>query len=232
MPRYAPSHVRRVGPAQLTLETAEFVARLRAGDATAYRSLVKQHHAALVRLARSYCRNPATAEEVVQEAWLAVVTGLDGFSGDAQLKTWIISIVVNKARTRAVRDARVRNFSDMQRSFDDDGDAGFDLDRFAQSGAWIDPPLPWQSVTPERIVEGRQLVAHVGEHLDRLPANQRAAVLLRDVQGLDASEVCSALGVTEGHLRVLLHRARTRLLAALEATIGERTSSISQHTGR
>jgi RNA polymerase sigma-70 factor (ECF subfamily) len=193
------------------------LAQLRAGDTTAYRTLVRDNHAGLVRLARSFCRNLATAEEVVQDSWLAVVRGLDGFTGASQLKTWIASIVVNKARTRAVRDARMRSFADMQGSFDGEGGPGFDLDRFAQSGAWIDPPLPWQGVTPERVVAGRQLMAHVADHLDRLPANQRAAVLLRDVQGLDPREVCAALEITEGHLRVLLHRARTRLRAALEA---------------
>ena len=63
------------------------------------------------------------------------------------------------------------------------------------------PPLPWQGVTPERIVAGRQLVAHLSEHLDRLPANQRAAVLLRDAQGRDPKEVCQVLDIAEGHLR-------------------------------
>ena len=203
----------------MTAETAEFIARLRAGDQAAFRTLVTRHHAALVRLARSFCRIEATAEEVVQEAWLAVVTGLDSFTGAAPLRSWIAAIVVNKARTRAVRDARVRNFSDLRSSFDGDENGGFDLDRFAQSGAWMDPPLPWQGVTPERIFAGRQLVALVAEHLDRLPPNQRAAVLLRDVQGLDAKEVCEALGVTEVHLRVLLHRARTRLRAAVNTIV-------------
>jgi len=212
--------------ARLTLDGADFMERLRAGDALAFRSLVTQHHTALVRLARSFCRIEATAEEVVQDAWLAVVTGLDSFSGAAPLRSWIAAIVVNKARTRAVRDARMRSFSDLQSGFDGDGGTGFDLDRFAHSGAWIDPPLPWQGVTPERIVAGRQLIAHLSDHLDRLPANQRAAVLLRDVQGLDPKEVCAVLDIAEGHLRVLLHRARTRLRAAMEATVAEKPSAV------
>jgi RNA polymerase sigma-70 factor (ECF subfamily) len=199
-------------------EDGAFVDRLRRGEADAFNILVRRHHGALVRLARSFCRAEATAEEVVQEAWLAVVTGLDGFTGAAPLRSWIAAIVVNKARTRAVRDARVRSFSDLQPAFDGE-DGGFDLDRFASDGGWLHPPQPWQGITPERIVAGRQMAAHVGDAIDRLPPNQRAAVLLRDVQGLASKEVCAALGVTEVHLRVLLHRARTRLRAAVEKLV-------------
>lgn len=203
-------------------DDADFVVRLRAGDPAAFRQLVTGHHAAMVRLARSFCRIEATAQEVVQEAWLAVVTGLDSFNGDAPLRSWISAIVVNKARTRAVRDARVRSFSELRSTFDGDDD-GFDLDRFTADGAWLQPPQPWQGITPERIVAGRQMAAHVGAQIDLLPANQRAAVLLRDVQGLDPKEVCAALEITEGHLRVLLHRGRTRLRAAVERLVAGQT---------
>lgn len=202
----------------VTNESEDFVARLRRGDQSAFRSLIVQHHAGLVRLARSFCKIEATAEEVVQDAWLAVVTGLDSFTGEAPIRSWVAAIVVNKAKTRAVRDARVSNFSDLQSAFDGE-DSGFDLDRFASDGAWLQPPQPWQGVTPERIVAGRQLAAHVGEQIDLLPPNQRAAVLLRDVQGLDPKEICATLQISEGHLRVLLHRARTRLRAAVEELI-------------
>jgi RNA polymerase sigma-70 factor (ECF subfamily) len=205
----------------MTAETAEFVARLRGGDQSAFRALIQRHHSGLVRLARSFCRIEATAEEVVQDAWLAVVTGLDAFTGDAPLRSWIAAIVVNKAKTRAVRDARVSNFSDMQSTFDGE-EAGFDLDRFASDGSWLQPPQPWQGVTPERIVAGRQLAAHMGEQIDLLPANQRAAVLMRDVEGREPKEICATLQITEGHLRVLLHRARTRLRAAVEELVAPR----------
>ncbi len=205
--------------AQLTVEDADFLSQLRAGDEAAFRLLVTRHHAALVRLARSFCKVEATAEEVVQDAWLAVVQGLDGYAGDASLRTWIAAIVINKAKTRAVRDSRVRSFSEFQAHSDGGDDTGLDLDRFAASGAWLDPPGFWNSITPERVFSGRQLVEHLAQALDRLPANQRAAVLLRDVQGLDTAEVCLALSITDAHLRVLLHRARTRLRAVLEAII-------------
>jgi RNA polymerase sigma-70 factor, ECF subfamily len=202
----------------VSADAEDFVARLRRGDQSAFRTLIAQHHAGLVRLARSFCKIEATAEEVVQDAWLAVVTGLDSFTADSPLRSWIAAIVVNKAKTRAVRDARVSNFSDLQSTFDGE-DTGFDPDRFASDGAWLQPPQHWQGVTPERIVAGRQLAAHVGEQIELLPPNQRAVVLLRDVQGLDPKEICATLQISEGHLRVLLHRARTRLRAAVDGLV-------------
>lgn len=196
-------------------DEGDFLRRLRDGEEKAFNELIRRHHGQFVRLARSFCRSEATAEEVVQESWLAVVTGLDSFSGEVPLRSWVAAIVVNKARTRAVRDARISNFSDLEPTLDGD-DAGFDLDRFTSDGAWLIPPQPWQGITPERIVAGRQMAVHMGELIDRLPPNQRAAVMLRDVQGLEPKEVCAALEITEGHLRVLLHRARTRLRSAVQ----------------
>jgi len=93
------------------MDDPAYLVRLRAGDEAAYRELVRRHHAGFVRLARVFCRAHATAEEVVQDAWIAVLTGLDGYSGEAPLKAWITGIVVNKARTRAMRDGRRRDLA-------------------------------------------------------------------------------------------------------------------------
>jgi RNA polymerase sigma-70 factor (ECF subfamily) len=199
-------------------EDAAFVARLRAGDQNAYRALVRRHHTGFVRLARVFCRVHATAEEVVQDAWIAVLTGIDGYSGEAPLKAWISGIVVNKARSRAVRDGRMRSFSDFARAGDDDA-TGLDPERFTANGAWAEPPAPWDGLTPEREAADRELLAHLSTEIEALPEAQRAVVLLRDVEGLEPAEICRMLDISDGNLRVLLHRARARLRAAIEARL-------------
>jgi RNA polymerase sigma-70 factor (ECF subfamily) len=199
-------------------EDADFVARLRAGDQNAYRALVRRHHTGFVRLARVFCRIQATAEEVVQDAWIAVLTGIGGYSGEAPLKAWISGIVVNKARTRAVRDGRMRSFSDFARSDGEDA-TGLDPERFAANGAWAEPPAPWDGLTPEREAADRELLGHLSTEIEALPEAQRAVVLMRDVEGVEPAEICRLLGITDGNLRVLLHRARTRLRAAIEARL-------------
>ncbi len=199
-------------------EEAGLVARLRAGDQAAFRQLVRARHGRLLRLAGAFCRNRASAEEVVQETWLAVITGLHGFSGEAPLAAWINGILVNKAKTRAVRDGRMVNFSDLARE-EGEGDA-FEPERFAADGHWASPVRPWDALTPEREAGDRELLAGVGEALEQLPPAQRAVVLLRDVEGLESPAICQALGISEANLRVLLHRARIKLRDAAARLVG------------
>lgn len=200
------------------MEDPRYIQRLRDGDQAAYRDLVRRHHTGFVRLARVFCRIHATAEEVVQDTWIAVLTGIGGYSGDAPLKAWISGIVVNKARSRAVRDGRIRSFSDFAGHDDQDAN-GLDPERFTANGAWAEPPAPWDGLTPEREASDRELLGHLAEAIETLPEAQRAVVLLRDVEGVEPAEICRMLEITEGNLRVLLHRARTRLRAAVEARV-------------
>lgn len=196
-------------------EDAALLPGLRAGDEAAFRQLVRRHHARLVRLAAAFTGARARAEEAVQDAWVAVVTGLDGYSGEAPLGAWIAGIVVNKARTRAARDGRVVSFADLARS-EAEGPA-LDPERFLPDGHWAERFSAWSSVTPEREAGDRQLLARVGEALEALPPAQRAVVLLRDVECLEPAAICRALGITEANMRVLLHRARVRLRDAAAA---------------
>ncbi len=193
------------------------IARLRAGDETAFRELVHEHHRAMIGLARTFVGNQATAEEVVQDTWVAVISGLSGFEGRSSLKSWIFGILANKARTRAVRERRVVTFADLGQ----DAEPAVDPDRFKTSGMWADPPAAWADFDPERIVAGRQLLAHVWVALENLPPAQRSVVLLRDVEGMDAEEACSILGVSEANQRVLLHRGRSRIRQAIETLFAE-----------
>jgi RNA polymerase sigma-70 factor (ECF subfamily) len=193
----------------------ELVDRLLAGDEAAFRDLLARHHAALVRLARSFVRNPATAEEVAQETWLQVLEGLRRFEGRSSLKAWIFSILANRARSRAVRDGRTLLFSDM--SGDGmEGEPAVDPARFNAAGYWHEPPRPWDDLTPERLAASTEIRERLSVALDELPDAQRAVVVLRDVEGCSSDEACNVLGLSETNQRVLLHRGRSRLRRLLE----------------
>jgi len=193
----------------------DLVRRLIAGDEDAFRDLLAAYHTNMVRLARSFVRNPATAEEVAQETWLQVLNGLDKFEGRSTLKSWIFSILANRARTRAVRDGRTLLFSDMSGEAGDT-ESAVDPSRFNAAGYWHLPPRPWDDLTPERLAASGQLGERLAGAMDQLPDAQRAVVMLRDVEGCSSEEACNILGVTETNQRVLLHRGRSRLRRLLE----------------
>lgn len=188
---------------------------LRSGDEAAFDELVRGLHSRLVGFARLFLSNPASAEEVVQEAWLAVLKSLSAFEGRSSLKTWIYGIVANRARTRAVRDGRYVSLDAPASGGDDE--AAVPADRFGPEGRWATPPSPSLLQTPEEILLSGETQALVEAALAELPPGPRAVVTLRDVEGLDAEEVCNVLGLTETNQRVLLHRGRARLRRRLEA---------------
>lgn len=199
----------------------DLVSRLLGGDEAAFDTLVGQHHAAMMRVARSLISKPDVAEEVVQETWLAVLKGLQAFEGRSSLKTWIFHILANRARSRATREGRVVPFADLAAAAEG-RDTTEDLP-FTDAGSWGVPPAPWQVDTPEAIVLRREAVEQLREALSGLPPAQRIVVTLRDLEGLDATEVCNILQISETNQRVLLHRARTRLRKALDGMLGRRS---------
>ena len=191
----------------------ELLARLRDGDESAFLALVGRYNTSLVRLARTFVPNDAVAEEAVQDTWLGVVRGVDRFEGRSSFKTWLFRILVNRARTAGVREHR-------HLPVDPTGPA-VHPDRFDRSGAWAEPVAPWEPDVDDRLVAaawGPSLRAAV----DALPERQRDVVVLRDVEGLASTDVCAVLGITEGNQRVLLHRGRSRLRAALDAELTTR----------
>lgn len=196
---------------QADLELAQ---RLKAGDAAAFRGLVRAQHSRLVRLATALTHSRATAEEVVQDAWIVVIENIDKYEGRSPLASWITGIVANKSRTRAQRDGRMTSFEAMAAE-EGEGPA-LAPEKFAADGHWADGVAAWETITPERISGDRQLLDKVSAALDRLPPAQRAVVMLRDVEGLEPAEICRQLGISEGNLRVLLHRARNRLREAAD----------------
>ena len=184
--------------------------RLRAGDEQAFEALVARHDGALRRVARSYVHTAAVVDDVVQETWLGVIRGIDSFEGRASLRTWIFRILVNRARTRAAREARSLPFSALEH----DDRPAVDPAAFSADGRWTSAP-PRLEGEPETGLLSAELRTHLLEAVDGLSRDQRAVITLRDLVGLSAPEVCDLLELSEGNQRVLLHRARSRVRAAL-----------------
>ena len=169
-----------------------------------------EHDGALRRVARTFVRTDSAADDVVQETWLGVVRGLDRFEGRSTLRTWIYRILVNQARTRAVRDARTVPFSALEH---DEGPA-VDPGAFGADGRWSSAP-PRLDADPATGLLSAELREHLLRAVDMLTRDQRAVITLRDLVGLPAAEVCELLEISEGNQRVLLHRARARVRTAL-----------------
>jgi RNA polymerase sigma-70 factor (ECF subfamily) len=184
--------------------------RLRAGDESAFEALLARHDGALRRVARTYVRTDSAADEVVQETWLGVLRGLNAFEGRSSLRTWIFRILVNQARTCAVRDARSLPFSALE----DDDRPTVDPAAFSADGRWTSAP-PRLDYEPESGLLSAELREHLLEAVDGLSREQRAVITLRDLVGLRADEVCELLDISDVNQRVLLHRARARVRAAL-----------------
>ena len=197
------------------------VERLRAGDESAFMMLVEQHQAAMLRIARMYVSTQAAAEEVVSEAWLGILKGLDRFEGRSSLRTWMYRIVANIAKTRGQRDGRTIPFSSLE-----GGDDGVDPEWFQSAserapGGWRAFPEDWQGIPEERL-EASETLRAIGRAIDDLPPMQAEVLRLRDVLGWSSEEVRNALDLSETNQRVLLHRARSRVRRALhEYLFGE-----------
>ena len=191
------------------------VEALLAGDESAFEALVAEYEPRLLRVARLYVRTEAQARDVVQETWLAVIRGLGRFEGRSSLKTWLFHIAANRARTHAVREGRLVPVSSL--TADDGGDEGAWFD---ERGRWAEPPMDWTAPDPETLLLGGEVRAALLRAIDALPDGQRAVLVLRDIEGLDAPATCNVLGITETNQRVLLHRGRTKVRAALAEQVG------------
>ena len=203
-------------------DDVRLVELLRAGDERAFAALIDRYHTVMLRLATVYVRDRAVAQDVVQDTWLGVLRGLDRFEARSPLKTWIFHILVNTAKTRAVREKRTIPLSALwdpttADSFEPAVEAGrfFPADAPRWPGHWTSLPPGWDAVPEERLLSGetRSLI-HAA--IDALPPSQREVVSLRDSEGWTAKEVCNILQISETNQRVLLHRGRSRVRRALE----------------
>jgi len=197
------------------VDDAELVQRLRARDERAFAELVGMWSPSMLRLARMYVPSQAVAEEVVQEAWLGVLQGIDRFEGRSSLKTWVFRILVNRAMTRGAREARSVPFAALAAREAGADEPAVDPDRFARDGAWASPPRRWEE-SPELKTRSDETLAVAREAIERLPPMQRLVITMRDLEGFPSDETCNALDISETNQRVLLHRARAKVRAALE----------------
>ena len=202
-----------------TAADLELVARLRAGDEAAFMFLVDTLQTAMLRVARMYVQSLAVAEEVVQDAWLGVLKGIDRFEGRSTLRTWIFRIVTNIAKTRGLREGRSVPFASLA---GDDLDApSFEPSSFRGAddpnwpGNWSSFPSDWGTIPEDRLL-GAETLRVVRDAIEKLPPMQAEVIRLRDVLGWSSDEVRNALDLTETNQRVLLHRARAKVRRALD----------------
>jgi RNA polymerase sigma-70 factor, ECF subfamily len=203
----------------LSAEDQQLLEALRRGDEAAFARLVTSYQSALTRLALTFVGERSVAEEVVQDTWVAVLQGLDRFAGRSSLKTWIFRILMNRARTRGAREGRSVPFADLAATEDAgapsiDPSAFWPPDHPQRPGAWVSYPRPW-SRTPESSALDGELQRVIRDAVDALPPAQRTVLTLRDIAGWDSDEVCNELAITETNQRVLLHRGRAKVRAAV-----------------
>jgi len=200
----------------VTYTDADLVAQLRAGDEAAMAQLVGLWSPAMFRVARSFVDSPQSAEDVVQDAWLGMLSGLAGFEGRSSLRTWMFTILVNRARTRGAREARTLPRSPLAT---EEGTAAADW----LAGPGGEPVPAWSSIDtrsrwatgPESVLLSKEVLLELDRALSALPVRQRQVVTMRDVCGMSTEEVCEALDISPANQRVLLHRARAGLRTAL-----------------
>jgi len=201
-------------------DEAALLARLLCGDEAAFTELFRLHNPSIVRLAHAITGSRASAEEISQETWLAVINGIDGFENRASLRNWIFRIASNKARSRSRRDGRTVSLGQ-----ESDNSAALSDDMFQKNGSWKHPIALWDDITPERILAGRQAWKQVSLIIDTLPPVQQAILTLLQGEKLSAGEIATLLGTTPGNVRVHLHRAREAIRRRLDRQLAQQNKN-------
>ena len=210
--------------AQLS-DDARLVQALRGGDEAVFAMLVRELGPSMLRVATLYVRDRAAAEEVVQDAWIGVLRGIDRFEGRSSFKTWLFRILTNKAKTRGEREGRTVPFSALARTELEASERSVEAESFLGEGErwenhWISSPMRFGDL-PEEHLLSEETMTVVRATIDELPEAQRAVITMRDIAGYSSEEVCVELELSEGNQRVLLHRGRTKVRRALEQHFDE-----------
>lgn len=224
-----PTQVDRPGGKSSLPPDEVLVEQLRAGDETAFRLMLDAWSRSMLRLARSFVSTNATAEEVLQDTWLAVIRGLDGFQGRASLRSWVYRILINTAKDRGRKESRTLPWTSLapegsgptveptrsQRPDD------------AYPGHWCTGAGSVSWLMPEGAALAAEVRAVIAAALEELPTRQRAVVMLRDVEGYEVQEVCSLLEISHGNQRVLLYRGRTFVRDRLKEYLAKAESDVT-----
>jgi len=169
-----------------------------------------------MRLAMAYVRDSGVAEDVVQETWITCLRSLERFEGRSSLKTWVFGILMNIARARRRKELRILPFSSLFKRDDSDSKKPtVEPGRFGSNGLWAAPPDSWSNL-PEATLINRETLDRVKLAIEALPERQKEVVVLRDIAGMEASEVCELLAISAANQRVRLHRGRASVRKMLE----------------
>ena len=191
------------------MEDEALLERILGGDHEAFRDLVERYQMSLVRLARYYVKSEASAEDVAQDTWIAVMQGLERFEGRSSFKTWLFRIAANRARKTGTREYRVVTVDPVD---------PVSSARFNEGGMWNEAPVPFTELINDKLANAGVLEACRNAIRD-LPEPQQSVVTLRDVEGLSTREVSDLLELSEANTRVLLHRGRAKIRETLEETL-------------
>ena len=198
------------------VDDTELVIRLTRGDQQAFEALVRRYQASMIQVARYYVGSQATAEDVVQETWVAVFRGIGTFEGRSTFKTWLFRILANRARSAGVREHRSVPVDPQSAG------STVAVSRFDDGGMWTEPPVPFEEANDDAQSDPA-LVNLVRSVIDGLDEPGKTVVTLRDVEGLSTREAADILGLSEANVRVILHRTRAKIREAIEEAKGGRT---------
>ena len=204
-------------------EDWHLIEALRRGDDEAFMSLMELYYTSMLRIALMYVSDQATAEDVIQETWIGVLRGLDRFEGRSSLKTWIFTILTNRAKTRAQRESRYVPLSVLLDTETEGFEPAVSPERFNPpdqpkwASHWRPESMPrrWDVIPEDRLM-AQETLAAIHDAINLLPSGQQQVIRLRDIEGWTSAEVCNALEISETNQRVLLHRARAKVRRALE----------------
>lgn len=189
----------------------ELIEKLINRDEAAFRYAITSYQKAMRYVAMAIVGD-SIADEIVQDAWIAVLKALPKFEGRSSLKTWILRIVSNGAKTRLRKESRMVASGDAQ----DMETAAIAASRFKEDGHWQAGPSQWQGETPESLLASEQLRGKMQSTIDQLPEMQKTVLMLREIEGINMEEICKILDISESNSRVLLHRARARVWETID----------------
>jgi len=187
---------------------ARLLGELKTGSPAAFAAAVQQYTGPMLATARAIA-GAAHAEDIVQDAWIRIYQQVETFEGRSSLLTWIQRIVANRAISVLRKSGRELAVSNIPGA----GDVPDWFDNwFDHKGEWASAPPAWHTSSPDALLTADELQTCLDAHLARMPDNQRAVLVMRDMQGLGFEEVSVILEISTANARVLLHRARLRLV--------------------